>query len=146
MAFLFLIAGWLVAILCMVLLAAEVFRTRRLKKPDKPPRKRRLWPWQGRVANDANDATDATDATAATVAPAATATDADFSIRPWIRPGGVIAFLLWEAFWISEIVEMSSSGRPLQLPYVFLLAVMVGVPTAIYFLSRKWLAPDPEEA
>jgi hypothetical protein len=59
----------------------------------------------------------------------------------------VIAVVLWEAFWIAEIYEWSSQNdRALQLPYVFLLAMMVGVPAAGYFISRKWLAPDPEEA
>jgi hypothetical protein len=126
----------------MVLLAAEALRTRRLKKADRPVSQRRRWPWQRWGADDA--AIDVPDAVDATDASAAAAADADFNVRPWIRPAGVIAFVLWEAFWISEIFEMSSSGRPLQLPYIFLLAVMVGVPAAAYYLSRKWLAPDVE--
>jgi len=113
----------------------------RLKKPDKPARERRLWPWRRWGAENAPiDATDATDASAAADA------DADFRVRPWIRPAGVIAVVLWEAFWISEIYEWSSQNdHPLQLPYVFLLAMMFGVPAAGYFIIRKWLAPNAEE-
>jgi hypothetical protein len=141
MTFVLLIAGWLVAILCMILLAVDILRARGLKKPDKPARKRHLWPWRRRAAEKVPiDPTDAIDASAAADA------DADFRVRPWIRPAGVIALVLWEAFWISEIYEWSSQNEhPLQLPYVFLLAMMFGVPAAGYFMIRKWLAPNAEE-
>jgi hypothetical protein len=137
MAYLFLIAGWLVAILCMVFLAADILRARGLKKSAKPARKRHLWPWRRRIEEEP------VWPTADAPAPAGS----DFSVRPWIRPAGVIAVVVWEAFWVGEIYEWSSQNdRPLQLPYVFLLAMMVGVPAAGYFISRKWLAPDAEEA
>jgi len=145
MTFVLLIAGWLVAILCMILLAVDILRARGLKKPDKPARKRHFWPWRRR-SEEAAPAAPAIDATGAIDASAAADADADFRVRPWIRPAGVIAVVLWEAFWISEIYEWSSQNdHPLQLPYVFLLAMMVGVPAAGYFIIRKWLAPNAEE-
>lgn len=137
MAYFFLIAGWLVAILCMVFLAADILRARGLKKQDAPARKRRLWPWRRRIEDE--PVWPATD-----MPPPA---ESRFVVSPWIRPAGVIAILLWEVFWIAEIYEWSSQNdRPLQLPYFFLLAMMVGIPAVGYFISRKWLAPDPEEA
>jgi hypothetical protein len=137
MAYMFLIVGWLVAILCMVLLVTDILRARGLKKSDRPARKRRLWAWRHRIEDEPVWPT----------ADAPLSAESDFGIRPWIRPAGVIGVVLWEAFWIAEIYEWSSQNdHPLQLPYFFLLAMMVGVPAAGYFISRKWLAPDPEEA
>ena len=137
MAYLFLIAGWLVAILCMILLALDLLRARGLKKAAKPARKRKLWVWRRRIEEEPVWPT----------AEAPGSADSDFNVRPWIRPAGVIAIVLWEIFWIAEIYEWSSQNdHPLQLPYVFLLGMMVGVPAVVFFLSRKWLAPDPEEA
>jgi hypothetical protein len=141
MAYVLLIAGWLVALISMIVLVAETIRARGAKKPAQPkaPKapKRRLWPWRRRVEDEP--------VSPVIDPPAAAEADGDFTVRPWIRPAGVIAFLLWEAFWIMEIVERSSNGPALQLPYVFLLGVMVGVPVVVYYLSRKWLAADAEE-
>jgi len=53
---------------------------------------------------------------------------------------GYFMLFLWEAYWVSEIVErFSRSSNPLQLPYFFLLFVMVGVPLAVYLFSRRIL-------
>jgi hypothetical protein len=52
---------------------------------------------------------------------------------------GYFVLFLWEAYWISEIVErFSKSSNPLQLPYFFLFVVMIGVPLGVYAYSR-WL-------
>src|ERR1041384_5119073 len=136
MAQIFLIGGWLLAILCIALLAKDLIKARRLTNPARAERRRRrLWLWRRRSV---------TQQPVIVEDPAVTD---DVNIRPWIRPAGVVAFLLWEAFWISEIFERSSqTDRPLQLPYVFLLVVMIGIPAGAYYLSRKWLAPDPEDA
>ena len=139
MAHVLLIAGWIFAILCMAALACDVFRARRAKRSTPVVRERRRWlrRWQSIENEPTQSVLEAIDASAA---------ETDFKLRPWIRPAGFIAFLLWEAFWISEIFERSSqTDRPLQLPYVFLFIMMVGIPAAAYFLSRKWLAADREE-
>ena len=132
-----LILGWLLAVACMLLLVVETVRARLLKKPAKPKvRKRRFWQshWF------------AEDEVSPTPLGTPPPTQGDFSVRPWLKPAAIVAFLLWEVFWISEIVEKTSqSDRPLQLPYVFLLVVMIGIPTAIYFAARKWLPATPDD-
>jgi hypothetical protein len=51
---------------------------------------------------------------------------------------GLILFVLWEGYWLLEVVErFSKSTHPLQLPYVFLFVILVIVPLAGYFLFRR---------
>lgn len=51
---------------------------------------------------------------------------------------GWVVFLLWEGYWIVEIVDQfKKSETPLQLPYFFLFMVMVVIPYCIYWFSRR---------
>ena len=51
---------------------------------------------------------------------------------------GWFLLLLWEGYWISEIVErFSNTSRPLQLPYVFLFFMLVVIPLTIYLFARR---------
>ena len=51
---------------------------------------------------------------------------------------GWLLLIVWEGYWISEIVErFSKATHPLQLPYVFLFVMLVGVPLAIYLYVRR---------
>jgi len=71
----------------------------------------------------------------------------NIDFRRGLKTVGWIAFILWEAFWISEIAErFARDPHPLQLPYFFLLVVMVGVPVTVYYGVRKYIfvAPDAE--
>ena len=51
---------------------------------------------------------------------------------------GWLLLIVWEGYWILEIVErFSKATHPLQLPYVFLFVMLVGVPLAIYLYVRR---------
>jgi hypothetical protein len=50
---------------------------------------------------------------------------------------GWLAFVLWEGYWIWQIVQRFSKTNLLQLPYVFLFFILVVIPLAVYFFSTK---------
>jgi hypothetical protein len=51
---------------------------------------------------------------------------------------GWLLLLLWEGYWIYEIVErFSNAARPLQLPYMFLFFMLVVIPLTIYSFARR---------
>ena len=51
---------------------------------------------------------------------------------------GGLLFILWEGYWVLEIREQYVARGRLELPYVFLFFMLVGVPLALYlFLRRK---------
>jgi hypothetical protein len=53
---------------------------------------------------------------------------------------GCLLLIVWEGYWISEIVErFSRATHPLQLPYGFLLLMLVGVPLGVYLYLRRRL-------
>jgi hypothetical protein len=64
---------------------------------------------------------------------------------------GWLLFVVWEGYWLSEIVErFSMSTKPLQLPYPSLFVVLVVAPLVVYlFFRRRRMrrsARIPEEA
>jgi hypothetical protein len=64
---------------------------------------------------------------------------------------GWLLFVVWEGYWLSEIVErFSISTKPLQLPYPSLFFVLVVAPLIVYlFFRRRRMrrsARIPEEA
>src|SRR5512137_122498 len=64
---------------------------------------------------------------------------------------GWLLFVVWEGYWLSEIVErFSISTKPLQLPYPSLFFVLVVAPLVVYlFFRRRRMrrsARIPEEA
>ena len=51
---------------------------------------------------------------------------------------GWLLFILWEGYWVLEIREQYVAKGRLELPYVFLFFMLVGIPLALYlFLRRK---------
>ena len=53
---------------------------------------------------------------------------------------GCLLLIVWEGYWISEIVErFARATHPLQLPYGFLLLMLVGIPLAVYLYFRRRL-------
>jgi len=49
-----------------------------------------------------------------------------------------LLFILWEGYWVLEIREQYVAKGRLELPYVFLFFMLVGIPFALYlFLRRK---------
>jgi hypothetical protein len=129
------IFGWLIAVGCLLLLAKEALRTRFSRsRPSKTPTKKSgIFRRRGRFDQSLQDV-------AGPVPP-------QTYVRFGTKAAGYVLLLLWEAFWISEILERSSeTAKPLRLPYVFLLIVMVGVPLAAYFAARKILRRRAEAA
>lgn len=51
---------------------------------------------------------------------------------------GWLALILWEGYWLIEIVDQfKKSDHPLQLPYFFLFIVMVAIPYSVYWFSNR---------
>ena len=50
---------------------------------------------------------------------------------------GLLAFVLWEGYWIWEIAQRYSETHRLQLPYVFLFFILVVIPLAVYLFIRR---------
>ena len=51
---------------------------------------------------------------------------------------GWFLFVVWEVYWLLEIVErFSVSAKPLELPYPSLFVVLVVLPLAIYLFFRR---------
>ena len=51
---------------------------------------------------------------------------------------GWLLFVVWEGYWLLEIVEQFSiSTKPLQLPYPSLFVVLVVLPLAVYLFFRR---------
>ena len=60
--------------------------------------------------------------------------------RFWFVFFGWVLLVLWEAYWFFEIAQrFSETSRPLELPYVFLLFILVGLPLAVYLFFRRRL-------
>ena len=50
----------------------------------------------------------------------------------------LLLFVLWEGYWLLEVVErFSKSTHPWQLPYMFLFVIMVVIPLAGYLFVRR---------
>ena len=51
---------------------------------------------------------------------------------------GGCSLFLWEGYWVLEIREQYATRGRLELPYVFLFFMLVGIPFILYlFLRRK---------
>ena len=51
---------------------------------------------------------------------------------------GWFLFVVWEVYWLLEIVErFSVSAKPLELPYPSLFVVLVVLPLAVYLFFRR---------
>ena len=128
--------AWIVAIACMVYLAAQAIRNRwrarrRRKAHNKVVRKfkrhhhfdqkRRHWirNVDGEVIVVDEDAEDR---------------------RLFLTFAGWILLVVWEVYWVLELVErFRTTTHPLQLPYFFLFFIMVVIPGSIYlYFRRRW--------
>ena len=134
------IVGWLLAICCMIYLAKELLRDRiharrerkiairnaiRARRREQFMENRRRW-------SEINTGV-------IQPRPAEAAAKLERRQKQNQRLFGWIVLLLWEGYWIVEILDQfRKSDHPLQLPYFFLFVVMVVIPYCIYwFASRK---------
>jgi hypothetical protein len=50
----------------------------------------------------------------------------------------LILLIMWEVYWILEIVErVRTAPTAWQLPYVFLFVVLIGIPLVVFLLFRR---------
>jgi len=63
--------------------------------------------------------------------------------RIFIIVVGWLLFVLWEGYWVLEIREQYVTRGRLELPYVFLLFMLVGIPFALYLFLRRKLRQSP---
>ena len=115
------IIGWAIAVVVLVLLAVQAVKHRFVR-----------WGRED-CAEDRRQAMNP----AGAVAPPH---EAVHDYRRFATIIGFLALFLWEAFWISGITERFKwSSNPFQLPYFFLLVVLVGIPLAVYLFARRAL-------
>jgi Ca2+/Na+ antiporter len=134
------IIGWLLAICCMLYLAKELVKDRfharrerklairnaiRARRREQFMENRRRWMELNTGVIQPR--------------PAEAAAKIDRRQRQNQRLFGWMILLLWQGYWIVEILDQfRKSDKPLQLPYFFLFVMMVVIPYSIYwFASRK---------
>jgi len=138
------IVGWLLAICCMIYLAKELvkdrFRARserklairnaiRARRREQFMENRRRWAEINTGVIQAR--------------PAEAQAILDRRQKQNQRLFGWVVLLLWQGYWVVEILDQfKKSDNPLQLPYFFLFTVMVVIPYSVYWFSgrRKRLA------
>jgi hypothetical protein len=122
------ILGWLIILGCFVYLATDVARNRlserrerkfaakkiqAFKKHNHYDEKRRQW-MRNRDDADLSDASD--------------------DIQRNAMSFGHLILVVWELFWVVEIVTAPGLS---EIPYFFLLVMMIGVPLAFRMLMRS---------
>jgi len=134
------IIGWLLAICCMLYLAKELLKDRfharrerkiafrnaiRARRREQFMENRRRWAEINTGVIQAR--------------PAEAAAKLERRQKQNQRLFGWMVFLLWQGYWIVEILDQfRKSDHPLQLPYFFLFVVMVVIPYCVYwFATRK---------
>jgi hypothetical protein len=130
----FLVVGWVIALGCLLFLAAETAGKRLRKAPLGKTDSHNRAGWRRHFAAKAPPPAFLDTA----AAPEARASKEE---RRGLRVLGYAALFVWEIYWLSEVYErLTTSANPWQLPYVMLLIVLVGIPLAVYFLARRMLA------
>jgi len=133
------IIGWLLAILCMLYLAKELVKDRfharrerkvairnaiRTKRREQFMENRRRWAEINTGVIQSR--------------PAEAAANIERRQKQNQRLFGWVVLLLWEGYWIVEILDQfKKSDKPLQLPYFFLFVVMVVLPYSVYWFATR---------
>jgi hypothetical protein len=133
------IIGWLLAILCMLYLAKELVKDRfharrerkvairnaiRAKRREQFMENRRRWAEINTGVIQSR--------------PAEAAANIERRQKQNQRLFGWVVLLLWEGYWIVEILDQyKKSDKPLQLPYFFLFVVMVVLPYSVYWFATR---------
>ena len=133
------IIGWLLAICCMLYLAKELvkdrFRARRerrlaIRNAIRARRREQFMENRRRWAELNTGVIQAR--------PAEAAAKAERRQKQNQRLFGWMVLLLWQGYWIVEILDQfRKSDTPLQLPYFFLFIVMVVIPYSVYWFSSR---------
>ena len=133
------IIGWLLAICLMLYLAKELVRDRFRARRERKlairnafrARRRQQFMENRRRWSELNTGV-------IQPRPAEAATDVDRRQRQNQKMFGWVVLLLWQGYWVVEIIDQfRKSDNPFQLPYFFLFIVMVVIPYCIYRFSRR---------
>ena len=133
------IIGWLLAIGCMLYLAKELVRDRFRARRERKlairnafrARRRQQFMENRRRWSELNTGV-------IQPRPAEAATDVDRRQRQNQKMFGWVVLLLWQGYWVVEIIDQfRKSDNPFQLPYFFLFIVMVVIPYCIYRFSGR---------
>jgi hypothetical protein len=129
------ILGWLIVFGCFFYLAAEAGRNRLHKRREKKTAARKIQEFKKHHHYDEKREKWVRNRDGVVLP------DASDDFRRSITPFGYLMLVLWEIFWIAEIV---ATPRMSQIPIFFLFVMMVGIPLAVRMLSRGILWPfDP---
>jgi hypothetical protein len=133
------IIGWLLAICCMLYLAKELVKDRFRARGERKLASRNAIRARRREQFLENRRRWAEINTGVIqVRPAEEAAMVARRQKQNQRLFGWMVFLLWEGYWIVEILDQfRKSDHPLQLPYVFLFIVMVVLPYSVYWFSTR---------
>ena len=133
------IVGWLLAICLMLYLAKELVKDRFHKRRERKlairnairARRREQFMENRRRWAEINTGV-------IQPRPAEAAANVERRDRQNQKLFGWMVLLLWQGYWVVEIVDQfKKSDTPLQLPYFFLFMVMVVIPYCIYWFSRR---------
>jgi hypothetical protein len=125
--------GWLIAIACMVYLAAQAIRNRFYARRRRKVRNREIREFKKHHHFDQKS-----QRWVRNVDGVAMVDEAAEDHRLMLTLLGWISLIAWEVYWIWEIVErFRTTTSPLQLPYFFLFIVLVGIPLVIYLFFRR---------
>lgn len=126
------ILGWLIVLGCLFYLAADAGKNRLRERREKKAAARKIQEFKKRHHYD-EKRRQWVRKSDGVVLP-----DASDDFRS-LTPFGYLALVVWEIFWAAEI---AATPHLSQIPYLFLLAMMVGVPFAVRGLSRSVLWPS----
>ncbi|HET7805862.1 MAG TPA: hypothetical protein VFL53_16615 [Pseudolabrys sp.] len=133
------IIGWLLAICCMLYLAKELVKDRFRARSERKlavrnairARRREQFMENRRRWAEINTGV-------IQPRPAEAAASVKHRQKQNQRLFGWVVLLLWEGYWILEIVDQfRKSDNPFQLPYFFLFIVMVVIPYCVYWFSSR---------
>jgi hypothetical protein len=128
------IFGWVIAVGLMVYLAVQAIRHRLIGRGGKKSTAGKVKEFKEH--HDSDEKRQRGPDLDRVVSPATHEKSYDY--RRGITLIGYLTLFLWEFFWISEINDRFKwSANPFQLPYFFLLVVLVGIPLAVYLISRR---------
>jgi hypothetical protein len=144
MLYIIIIIGWVITFGCFVYLAPQAIKHRLFYEDQNKVTNKKFWGLRRRHQFDERSQKSVQNLGGAVPPKESEALpkESEASVRYRRRRVALFEFLmllLWEAFWISEIVErFSESSKPFQLPYFFLFVVLFGFPLAVH-LYLRWI-------
>jgi Flp pilus assembly protein TadB len=127
------ILGWLIVLGCFFYLAADAGRNRMHERREKKAAAKKIQEFKKHHHYDEKRGKWVRNRDGVALP------DASADFRRSITPFGYLMLVFWEIFWVAEI---AATPRLSQIPFFFLLIMMVGIPLAVRMLSRGILWPS----